>query len=371
MNIKKLLTLLTTTLVFGCGAEPNISSDISSTNYETKLVIKDDGIPWGMTWLPNGEMLVSYRDGQLKRYSASFELLGEVTGLPAIEVGRQGGLLDVYAHQTKDGQHWVYFSYSRENDAGDKSTAIMRAKLKGNSLVEKQDIYIAQAYGDKGVHFGSRIAFDDAGYLYFSIGDRGQRDINPQDITRDAGKVYRLNEDGTVPKDNPFAHLSNAKTAIYSFGHRNPQGMIKHPKSGEIWVHEHGPKGGDEINIIAKGENYGWPVVSYGVNYSGTKFTDLTEKKGMTQPAWYWDPSIAPSGMTYISSDKYPNWQGKIAVGSLKFGYVVLLTTKGNKVVSQEKAFEGLLRVRNVQQGPDGYLYIGVDTQGIYRVEKI
>ena len=246
----------------------------------------------------------------------------------------------------------------------------MRAKLKGDSLVEQQDIYLAQAYDDAGRHFGSRLAFDRQGYLYFSIGDRANRDVNPQDISRDGGKIYRLHDDGRIPKDNPFINEPKAKTAIYSYGHRNPQGMALHPKTGQIWIHEHGPRGGDEVNLIAPGKNYGWPLVSHGVNYSGTKFTELTEKEGMESPLWHWTPSIAPSGMVFVTSDNYPQWQNHLLVGSLKFGYLVLLTLADNRVIAQEKLFEGLIRVRNVKQGSDGFLYVGVDGKGIYRIEK-
>lgn len=244
----------------------------------------------------------------------------------------------------------------------------MRAKLDGNTLIEQENIYVAQAYSSKGAHFGSRLVFDSQEYLYFSIGDRGQREINPQDITRDAGKVYRLYSDGRIPDNNPFFKDSSAKKAIYSYGHRNPQGMATHPTTGEVWSHEHGPRGGDEVNIIAKGKNYGWPEISYGINYSGTQFTKLTQKEGMEQPLWYWDPSVAPSGMTFVTSNKYPNWQGNLLVGSLKFGQVIMLTLNGNKIVKEEIVKDNLTRVRNIKQGPDGYIYVAVDGQGIYRL---
>ena len=244
----------------------------------------------------------------------------------------------------------------------------MRAKLNGTNLSDQEDIYVSDAYSRKGSHFGSRLAFDKQGYLYFSIGDRGQRAINPQNITRDAGKIYRIHDDGRIPVDNPFVDDDSAKAAIYSFGHRNPQGMAMHPSTGKVWSHEHGPRGGDEVNLINKGKNYGWPIISYGINYSGSKFTELTKKQGMEQPLWYWDPSIAPSGMTFVTSDKYPNWQGNILVGSLKFGQIVMLTLNGDKVIKEEVVQDNLTRVRNIKQGPDGFIYVAVDGKGIYRL---
>lgn len=340
----------------------------SNENITAQLHLGDTGIPWGMAWLPNGDLLITLRGGELKRLKKGKAVAETISGLPDIVVGGQGGLLDIALHPNYANNGWLYFSYAKADNKGNKSTAIMRAKLNGMTLTEQQDIYVAQAYGRKGVHFGSRLAFDNQGYLYFSIGDRGQRDVNPQDITRDAGKVYRLHDDGRIPDDNPFVNNDKAKEAIYSYGHRNPQGMVKHPITGDIWTHEHGPRGGDEVNLIGKGKNYGWPIISYGINYSGTEITDLTKKQGMEQPLWYWDPSIAPSGMAFVTSEKYPGWQGNILLGSLKFGQIVMLTLEGNKVVKAEVIKDELTRVRNIKQGPDGYVYVAVDGQGIYKL---
>ncbi|CAN0441405.1 unnamed protein product, partial [Scytosiphon promiscuus] len=202
----------------------------------------------------------------------------------------------------------------------------------------------------------------------FSIGDRGDRDVHPQDITRDGGKIYRLNADGSIPSNNPFVNTEGAKTAIYSYGHRNPQGLVKNPMTGEIWDNEHGPQGGDEINIIEKGKNYGWPVITYGINYSGTPITDKTEMEGMEQPIHYWVPSIAPSGMAFVTSDKYPEWKGNLLIGSLKFQYLERLELKGNKVVYREKLMPEMGRVRDVRQAPDGFIYVAVEGKGIYKL---
>ena len=220
----------------------------------------------------------------------------------------------------------------------------------------------------KGQHFGSRIVFDNEGYLFFSIGERGARDVNPQDLSRDGGKIYRVFDDGSIPEDNPFVTKEGAKTAIYSYGHRNPQGLIKHPETGEIWDHEHGPKGGDEINIIKKGANYGWPMVTYGINYGGTPITEKREMEGIEAPIHYWTPSIAPSGMAFVTSEKYPNWKGSLLVGSLSFQYLERLEMDGNKVISREKFMEDEGRVRDVRQGPDGLIYVAIEGKGIYKL---
>ena len=333
-----------------------------------EVVVSDLDIPWGFTFLPDDSMLITEKSGELIHFKAGKKT--KINGLPKIEVLGQGGLMDIELHPNYNDNGWIYISYASSEDNNDDTanTTIMRAKLKDNALVQKQILYKASPDSGKGQHFGCRLEFDIDGYLYFSIGDRGNRDVNPQDITIDCGKVYRINDDGTIPEDNPFVNTPNAKKAIYSYGHRNPQGMIKHPETGEIWTHEHGPKGGDEINIIKSGKNYGWPEISYGVNYSGTKFTDHTSLAGMEQPLYYWIPSIAPSGMAFISSDVYPDWKGNLLVGSLKFQYLDRCVIEENKVIKQEKLIDGLGRVRSVKQGPDGYIYAGVENVGIVKI---
>ena len=296
----------------------------------------------------------------------------KVGGLPEIVAHGQGGLLDIALHPNYQRNGWIYITLSSPQGEGEGSnTALMRAKYdpKTITLTHQKILYKGSDNTTKRHHFGSRIAFDNDGYVYFSIGDRGERDRKPQDLSLDGGKVYRLHDDGRIPKDNPFVSQTNAKTATYSYGHRNPQGMAKHPLTGDIWLHEHGPKGGDEINLVAAGKNYGWPVISYGVNYSGTKFTEITEKAGMEQPLMHWTPSIAPSGMVFITSEKYPHWQGKMLVGSLKFHHLVLVDVTETGIKAQSKLFEGIGRVRSIMQGSDGYLYVGTDGGGIKRIE--
>jgi len=336
-------------------------------NYTTELVVSDINIPWGMAFLPDGSMLITEKAGELIHFKNGTKTL--VEGVPEIYVRGQGGFMDVKLHPNYETNGWIYFSYASAEGEGDGgNTTIMRAKLKDNNLVEKEVLYKASPNSKKGQHFGSRIEFDNDGYLYFSIGERGERDVNPQDITRDCGKIYRLHDDGRIPKDNPFVNSENAKPAIYSYGHRNPQGLIKNPETGDLWEHEHGPQGGDEINIIQKGKNYGWPVISYGINYDGTPFTDITEKEGMAQPLFYWIPSIAPSGLAFVTSNKYPDWKGNILVGSLKFGYLERLVLNKEKVVKREKLLDKIGRVRDVIQAPDGYIYVAVEGKGIVKI---
>jgi glucose/arabinose dehydrogenase len=364
-----LLTLLLATCL-SCAQQ--IESEIkaespSFKNYTTEIVVPDLSIPWGLAFLPDGSLLITEKSGELIHFKNGVKTT--IEGIPEVYVRGQGGLMDLKLHPNYNENGWIYFSFASAEGEGDGgNTAIMRAKLKDNTLIDKQLLYKANPNTKKGQHFGSRIEFDNNGYLYFSIGERGERDMNPQDITRDCGKIYRLYDDGRIPEDNPFVNTPNAKKAIYSYGHRNPQGMTKNPETGDIWVHEHGPQGGDEINIIQKGKNYGWPVISYGINYDSTSFTDLTEKEGMEQPFFYWVPSIAPSGMTFVTSDKYPDWKGNLLVGSLKFNYLERLIITSNKVVKREKLLEGIGRVRNVRQGTDGYIYVGFEGKGIIKI---
>ncbi|MEM9685661.1 MAG: PQQ-dependent sugar dehydrogenase [Bacteroidota bacterium] len=336
-------------------------------SYTVETVVSDLQIPWGMAFLPDGSMLITEKSGELIHSKNGTKTT--VKNPPEVYNRGQGGFLDIELHPEYQKNGWIYFSYaSSQGEGKGGNTAIMRAKLQNNTLVEKQLLYKAVPNTTRGQHFGSRLEFDNNGYLYFSIGDRGSRDKNPQDITQDGGKIYRLNDDGTIPEDNPFTNHTGAKKAIYSYGHRNPQGMTKHPETGQLWVHEHGPRGGDEINIIEKGKNYGWPTITYGINYSGTLITDKTHQKGMEQPLYYWTPSIAPSGMAFVTSNKYPEWKGNLLAGSLVFRYLERLVLKNNNVVYREKLLENTGRVRNVRQGPDGYIYVAVEGKGILKI---
>lgn len=342
-----------------------ISSD--KTKYRSEVVVPDLNIPWGMVFLPDGSMLITEKAGDLIHFKDGKKT--KVPNPPKVSARGQGGFLDIELHPKYDENGWIYMSYSStEGEGQGANTAIMRAKFKNGMLVDKEVLYKASPNSTKGHHYGSRIEFDNDGYLYFSIGDRGARDRNPQDITRDCGKIYRIHDDGRIPKDNPFIGNPNAKHAIYSYGHRNAQGMAKDPNTGKIVVHEHGPRGGDEINIIEKGKNFGWPVITYGINYSGTKITSETSRDGMEQPMYYWIPSIAPSGMTYVTSDKYPEWKDDLLVGSLVFQYLERLEIEDGQVSKRERLFDGIGRLRNVRQGPDGFIYMAVENKGIVKI---
>ena len=370
--MKKLLILLLCFTVLTSCAQRKKENDVALTtqetrSYSTEKVVNNLNNPWGMTWLPDGSMLITEKAGTLIHFKDGNKT--EIKNVPEVYNRGQGGLLDIELHPNYSENGWIYITYASTEGEGDGgNTKLIRCKLANGSLTEIDELYKATPNTTRGQHFGSRIEFDNEGYLYFSIGERGNRDVNPQDITRDGGKIYRLNDDGSIPNDNPFVDEANAKKAIYTYGNRNPQGVAKHPTTGKIWIHEHGPKGGDEINIVEKGANYGWPVVSYGVNYSGTKFTDITSKPGMKQPVYYWVPSIAPCGMDFVTGDNYPEWKGHLLVGSLKFNYVELVKLNGTEVTGREKIAQDIGRVRNVKMGPDGYIYIAVEGQGIFKV---
>ncbi|GGF45239.1 PQQ-dependent sugar dehydrogenase [Echinicola rosea] len=336
-------------------------------NYTTETVVEDINNPWGMAFLPDGAILVTEKDGELIYAKDGQKKI--IPGTPDVVSKGQGGLLDIILHPDYSTNGWIYLTYSSGEGEGDGAhTAVMRAKFDGSSLTDQEVLYKATPNTEKGQHFGSRMAFDDDGYLYFSVGERGERDVNPQDITRDGGKVYRLHDDGAIPEDNPFYNDENAKKAIYSYGHRNPQGMIFHPVYNEIWVNEHGPQGGDEINIVKKGANFGWPEVSYGINYDDSMLTEETNREGMEQPLYYWVPSIAPCGFALVPEETYPDWAGNLLVGSLKFQYLEMLTLEGKQVTKRTKLMDGSGRMRNVKIGPDNHIYVGIQGTGIVKI---
>ncbi len=363
--------VLSFSLTIACG-QPTKNGDLelqpeTQRNYTIETVVPDLNNPWGMTWLPDGSMLITEKSGELIHFKNGTKT--EIKNVPEVYVRGQGGLLDIALHPNYKQNGWIYITHSSDEGEGNGgNTKLIRAQLNGDQLTNIESLYKATPNSKRGQHFGSRIEFDDNQFLYFSVGDRGNRDVNPQDITIDGGKVYRLNDDGTIPTDNPFVSTPHAKSAIYSFGHRNPQGMAKHPETGKIWVHEHGPQGGDEINVIQKGRNFGWPVISYGINYSGTTFTEETSRPGMEQPVYYWVPSIAPCGMDFVKGDRYPEWKGHLLVGSLKFNYVELLKFDGERPISREKIAEDIGRVRNVKMSPDNYIYIAIEGQGVVKL---
>jgi glucose/arabinose dehydrogenase len=368
------LTLTFFLLNFSCAQdlkpldnERDDSIVVDEKNYEMEVVFEDENLIWGLEILDDNSILASIKSGSIIHYKDGIKK--DIKGVPEVYLRGQGGLLDLELHPNFNKNRLVYLSYAymkNRDDGG--NTAIARAQLVNDSLKNLEVLYKGSPVSRKGQHFGSRMAFDNENYLYFTIGDRGNRNVNPQDISVDGGKVYRINDDGTIPDDNPFIDVPNAKKAIYSYGHRNPQGIFKHPKTGKIWTNEHGPRGGDEINIVEKGKNYGWPKITYGKNYSGTTITKNKSLPGMEQPLYYWLPSIAPSSFEYISSEMYPDWKGSLLAGALVFKYIERIGIKNNKVVSRSKIAEGLGRPRDIVQGPDGYVYVSIENKGVYKI---
>ncbi|MFO7656052.1 MAG: PQQ-dependent sugar dehydrogenase [Bacteroidales bacterium] len=329
-------------------------------------VVSGLNVPWGLAILPNGDMLISERAGTLHLFSEG-KLSVPIQGLPPIMAFGQGGLLDICLHPGYENNNWIYFSYSALNtDSSRRSgnTAIMRARLKDLRLVDQEILFNGTPQTDRGHHFGCKLAFDTGNRLFFGIGDRGQHFIFPQMLDNANGKIHRINDDGSIPSDNPFVKTPGALPSIYSYGHRNPQGTAINPLTGEVWVTEHGPRGGDEINLIKPGLNYGWPVISYGINYDGTVLTSLTSKEGMEQPVFYWTPSIAPCGMTFVTGERYKNWKNNMLVGSLRFMYLERVVLNKHAVIHREKLIEGIGRVRNVIIGPDGFIYVAIENPG-------
>jgi glucose/arabinose dehydrogenase len=318
--------------------------------------------PWGLAFLPDGRMLVTERAGRLRIVGKDFKLdPQQVQGLPAIAAHGQGGLLDVALHPRHSENGLVYIAYSARGDGG-ISTEVARGRLVGGKLEGVQVIFRQLPKSGAGQHFGSRLIFDRDGLLYITLGDRGdqRRAQRPDDH---AGSVIRLHDDGSVPKDNPYAGKPGWRPEKYTIGNRNMQGAALHPQTGALWTHEHGPQGGDEVNIIRAGANYGWPVITYGANYgTGTKIGEGTQKPGMEQPLHYWVPSIAPSGMAFYTGDRFPKWRGDLFVGALRDAMLVRLKLDGDKVVKEERILKNTLgRIRDVRSGPDGFIYLLTD----------
>jgi glucose/arabinose dehydrogenase len=326
--------------------------------------------PWGVVFLPDGRLLISERPGRLNLLEDGGVL--PVSGLPQIDAGGQGGLLDVVLHPEYRENGWIYLAYSAGRGRS-RGTRISRARLQGRQLVDVEELFAMENGSSAGVHFGSRMVFLPDRTLLFTIGDRGQRD-RAQSLREHAGKTLRINDDGSIPADNPFVGRRNALPEIYTYGNRNAQGMAIQPESGLVWQHEHGPRGGDEVNIIEAGRNYGWPVITYGREYSGAEVSPLTEAPGMEQPVIYWVPSIAPSGMSFYSGEAFAGWQGNVFVGALAGQHLRRLVVGGREVVHQEVLLQGQLgRIRDVRQGPDGFLYLLTDARNgaLLRLEPI
>ncbi|NIA67399.1 PQQ-dependent sugar dehydrogenase [Pelagibius litoralis] len=334
-----------------------------SAQADFRIVTLADGLdhPWGMAFLPDGGILITERSGTLRLFTDGKLQDGPIDGTPAVAARGQGGLLDVAVHPGFAENRLVYLSYAGPGEGG-ASTEVARGRLDGMALQDVEVLFRAVPKSGGTGHFGSRLVFDGDGKLFISLGDRRQI-REPQNLGNHIGTVVRLNDDGSVPEDNPFVGQADALPEIFSYGHRNVQGMTLHPESGQLWAHEHGPRGGDELNLLKAAANYGWPVITHGIDYSGAIISDKTEAEGMEQPVVYWDPSIAPSGMAFYDGEMFPQWQGDLFVGALAHLHLRRLEMEGDKVVGQESLLVDLgERIRDVRSGPDGYLYVLTDS---------
>ena len=334
-------------------------------SFQVQTYIDGFDIPWGMAFMPDKRMLVTDRIGDIwivaKDGTNKVKVIGEV---PSVRSKGQGGMLDVEVHPDFINNSFIYLTYSDISD-NKFHTSLIRAKLVNNKLVDSEVIFRPkeQFFTKKTHHYGSRIVFDDDGFIYFSIGDRGDRDL-AQNLDMPNGKMYRIYDDGTIPIDNPFYYTKGAIKSIWSYGHRNAQGLAIHPLTRQIWEAEHGPRGGDEVNIILKGHNYGWPVITYGKNYSGTIISRLTHKEGMDQPIFHWTPSIAVCGIAFYDGDQFPEWKNNLLATSLKFERLHRVELDGLNMVKDEIIFEAGSRVRDVEIGPNGMIYVALEDPG-------
>ncbi len=332
--------------------------------------------PWALAFLPDGRMLVTEKAGRMRIVAPNGTVGDELQGVPKVESGGQGGLLDVVLDPKFADNAHVYWSFSEADPDGGRgtSTAVARGRLEGNALRDVRVIFRQAPKFASGNHFGSRLVFARDGRLFVTLGDRFSRRDDAQTLDTHHGKIVRIEADGRVPADNPFVGRAGARPEIWSIGHRNVQGAALHPATGELWTDEHGPQGGDELNIAERGKNYGWPVVTYGAEYgSGTKIGEGTAKAGMEQPLTHWVPSIATSGLAFLTSDRYPGWKGNAFIGGLRSQQLVRLELDGRKVVREERLLQGYgERIRDVRQGPDGWLYLLTDSSNgkIVRLER-
>ncbi len=335
-----------------------IQTQIGKLNVE--ILAKDLGIPWGMAFLPDGTVLVSDRQGILRQVDIKKYRIKKISGVPQVYNKGQGGLLDIALHPNFTQNKLLYLTYAIATGKGMNTLRVAHGKLVGSKLKQIKPIFTAKPSSPKNIHFGSRLAFDNKGYLFFGVGDRGMRH-RAQDLSTHNGKILRLHENGTIPSDNPFVKQKQARPEIWSYGHRNPQGLTFRPGTDQLWEHEHGPRGGDEINLIQAGQNYGWPVITYGREYSGPRI-GTTAKKGMVQPVKYYIPSIAPSGMVFYSGRRIPSWKDNLFIGSLVLTHLNRNIFNNNNIINEERILDDWgRRMRNVAEGPDGYLYFTTD----------
>ncbi|MCC7485477.1 MAG: PQQ-dependent sugar dehydrogenase [Burkholderiales bacterium] len=372
---KAILPVLWCALIVAFAAAARAQT-IVSEEHSFRVVRLTEGLeyPWGLAFLPDGSMLVTERPGRMRLIDGTGKFApAPVAGLPAVAAQGQGGLLDVVLHPRYTENGLVYFSYVARGEGG-VGTEVARGRLAGTRMHDIQTIFRMQPKSSGGRHFGSRLVFDRDGLLYVTLGDRGDQD-RAQRPDDHAGSVIRLHDDGRVPPDNPFVGRTGWRPEKFTLGNRNIQGAALHPETGRLWIHEHGPQGGDEVNVIRGGTNYGWPVITYGVEYgTGTRIGEGTTKAGMAQPVHYWVPSIAPSGMTFYSGDRFPRWRGQLLIGALRDQSLVRLRLDGERVVREERMLSGSLgRIRDVRTGPDGLVYLLIDSPSgsLVRLEPV
>lgn len=354
-------TVLVGDPAIGFSASRNVEKSEQATFRITTLT-NQLSHPWALAFLPNGDMLVTERPGRLRILRNGVLDPKPIAGLPKIAAGGQGGLLDIALHPNFASNRLIYFSYAARGKGG-RGTEVAHARFDGKRFADVKVIFRAKPKTRSQVHFGSRLLFAPDGFLYITLGEKGDM-RHAQHLSTHPGSVIRLRDDGSVPEDNPFVAQERAVPEIYSYGHRNVQGMALRPGTRQIWTHEHGPRGGDEVNILKLGANYGWPKITYGIDYNGAIISSRSAAPGMEQPVIYWIPSIAPSGMAFYSGDKFPQWKGDLFVGALAGAHLRRLELKGDKVVAQEMLLEGLgERIRDVRAGPDGYLYVLTDSR--------
>lgn len=357
--------LLALIMPFFVQAEINGDNDL-----HVEQLAKGLSIPWGMAVLPDNSLLITQRNNTLSHLNPDTGKLTDITGLPDdVLVSGQGGLFDIRLSPDYANSGWLFFSYNKEVN-GQGATTLARAKLHNNQLVNWQDLLVTQSRTDNKVHFGGRISFDNNGHVFLAIGDRGERD-HAQNRSNHAGSILRLNLDGTVPNDNPFIGQTDVLPEIWSYGHRNPQGLFFNQQTGQLWAIEHGPRGGDEINLVEAGKNYGWPVISYGKEYWAPLAVGKgTEREGMEQPVQMYDPSIAPSSLIQYQGTLFKEWHGKLLAGALKLQHLNIVTLDDqNQAIDEQRLLNSLSsRIRNVIEAPDGALLLGTDSGNVYRI---
>jgi glucose/arabinose dehydrogenase len=372
-----ILSIIFLSISSACSQRENYPpiQDSNENSFELVKIVDGIDIPWGLAFTDKSSFLVTDKKGIL--YHVEDGKKSIIKGIPKIVFSRQGGLLDVAVDKNFSFNQIIYLTASVSDSEKGSNTSLFSAKLDGDSLVDLKQLYKASPDSEEQRHFGGSILLKNQ-HIYFTIGDRGNRDINPQDLNLDGGKIYRLNLDGSIPDDNPFFDMESTKKAVWSYGHRNPQGIVDGFNNDEIWIHEHGPRGGDEINIIkepknnedpVRDRNYGWPKATYGINYSGSEITKNKTLDGVTDPYYYWTPSIAPSGMVMIKgSEIYSDWNNTLLIGSLSFRYLERLEFDNSGIIMREKLFPRIGRVRDVNLSPDGYVYISVEGEGIFKI---